>query len=212
MKKIYSILLALVMLAIPATVVAQFRYAPVVGVNITDLKFKQELFPVDKMVGFQAGIMGELMFPGLGFGMDFGLLYNQAGAKTDHGTRQKWKADGFGKETAQVHMLQIPVHLRFKWTRMNGLEDYIAPFVYGGPEFGINIAHSNIKGNAGVPNPYEYAGGDLGMTAGGGAEIFKRWQVSLQYTWGLTYMLKTRKLENVSAQNRQWTVRVAYFF
>ena len=50
------------------------------------------------------------------------------------------------------------------------------------------------------------------MTAGGGAEIFKRWQVSLQYTWGLTYMLKTRKLENVSAQNRQWTVRVAYFF
>ena len=31
-------------------------------------------------------------------------------------------------------------------------------------------------------------------------------------TWGMTYLLKTRKLENYSAQNRQWAVRVAYFF
>ena len=36
-----------------------------------------------------------------------------------------------------LHMLEIPLHLRFKWTRMNGLEDYIAPFVYGGPDFSI---------------------------------------------------------------------------
>ena len=59
---------------------------------------------------------------------------------------------------------------------------------------------------------FKYAGGDLGLTAGGGVELWKRWQVSVQYTWGMTYLLKTRKLENYSAQNRQWAVRVAYFF
>ena len=212
MKKIYSILFVLMLLCVPAQMMAQFRYAPVAGVNITDLKFKQDLFPVSKMVGCQVGVMGELMFPGIGFGIDFGLLYNQVGAKTDLGSREIWRADGFGRETALVHMLQIPVHLRFKWTRMNGLEDIVAPFVYGGPDFGICVGHNNIKGNAGVPNPFEYSGGDLGLTAGGGAELYKRWQVSVQYTWGATFLLKTRKLENMSAQNRQWSVRVAYFF
>lgn len=212
MKRLYTLVLAAVLLAVPATVMAQFRYAPVAGVNISDLKFKQDLFPVNKLVGPQVGLMGELMFPGIGFGMDFGLLYSELGAKTDLGSREVWRADGFGDEKAILHLIQIPVHMRFKWTRMNGLEDYIAPFVYGGPEFGILAGHSNIKGNAGVENPFCYTGGDLGLTAGGGAEIFKRWQVSLQYTWGMTYLLRTRKLENVSAQNRQWTVRVAYFF
>ena len=95
---------------------------------------------------------------------------------------------------------------------MNGIEDYIAPFVYGGPDFSFMVAHNSIKGNAGVPNPFNYAGGDLGLTAGGGFELYKRWQVSVQYTWGMTDLLKTRKLENFSAQNRQLAVRVAYLF
>lgn len=191
---------------------AQFRYAPVAGVTVNDLKFKQNLFGVSKTAGMQLGVQGELMFPGIGFGMDFALLYNQMGAKTDIGSRKLWSADGFGNEKVMMHTLQIPVHLRFKWTRMNGLEDYIAPFVYGGPDFAIALGHNKIKGNEGVENPFKYAGGDLGLTAGGGFELWKRWQVSLQYTWGMTYMLKARKLDNMSARNRQWAVRVAYFF
>lgn len=213
MKRLTVPLIALIFLfACAASASAQFRYAPVVGVNINDLKFKQDIFAVDKTVSFQAGVMGELMFPGIGFGIDFGLLYNQMGAKVDLSKREIWSSSGFGRENAMLHTLQIPVHLRFKWTRMNGVEDYIAPFVYGGPDFGILVGHSNIKGNEGEPNPFKYAGGDLGLTCGGGAELWKRWQVSVQYTWGMTYLLKTRKLDNLSGQNRQWAVRVAYFF
>ncbi len=212
MKRLIAPLIILIATLFPAAVAAQFRYAPVVGVTINDLKFKQDLFPANTLVGMQAGIQGELMFPGIGFGIDFALLYNQMGAKTDLGSREIWHADGFGKQTVLLHTIQIPIHLRFKWTRMMGLEDYIAPFVYGGPDFSIQAGHSSIKGNEGVPNPFRYSGGDLGLTAGGGFELFKRWQVSLQYTWGMTYLLKTRKLENLSARNRQWAVRVAYMF
>lgn len=202
--------MALLFAAAPAA--AQFRYAPVVGVTVNDLKFDQKLFDVNKTVGMQAGMMAELMFPGIGFGMDFGMLYNMAGAKTDLGQREIWASDGFGKQTTMIHNLLIPVHVRFKWTRMNGIEDIVAPFVYGGPDFNITVGHNKIKGKEGAQNPYIYSGGDLGLTAGGGAELFKRWQVSLQYTWGMTYMLKTRKLDNNAADNRQWAVRVAYFF
>ena len=213
MKRIAAPLIALFIIlsaAMPAA--AQFRYAPIVGVTVNDLKFKQKLFPVDKTVGFEAGIMGELMFPGIGFGMDFGLLYDMMGAKTDLGSREVWASQGFGNQNQMLHAIQIPVHIRFKWTRMNGLEDYIAPFVYGGPDFDILVGHSKFKGDEGAGDPYKFTGGDLGLTAGGGAELFKRWQVSVQYTWGMTYLLKTRKLDNLSAQNRQWAVRVAYFF
>ena len=213
MKRILAILITVAALAaVPGIVRAEFRYAPVAGVNITNHKFKQDLVGVSQRVGFQAGIQGELMFPGIGFGMDFGLLYNQTGAKVNLGEREIWSSQGFGRSDVLLHQLTIPVHVRFKWTRMNGLEDYIAPFVYGGPEFGINIAHSRVRGNEGVGNPYKYTGGDLGLTAGGGVELWRRWQVSLQYTWGMTYLLKTRLLDDFSARGRQWSVRVAYFF
>ncbi|MCH5221907.1 MAG: PorT family protein [Muribaculaceae bacterium] len=213
MKRLHTLLIiAVAAVAIPFTIKAQFRYAPIAGVTINNLNFKQDLFDVDKTVGVQAGIMGEMMFPGIGFGIDLGLLYNQMGAKTDLGSREIWSSDGYRRSTVMVHSIQIPVHLRFKWTRMQGLEDYIAPFVYGGPDFDIVVGHNKIKGNANATAPYKYAGGDLGLTCGGGVELLKRWQVSFHYTWGMTYILKTSKLDNFTAKNRQWAVRVAYMF
>ena len=212
MKSLKALIVAIVFLAVPAAMFGQFRYGPVAGVNINTLKFKQDLIDINTVVAGQAGVQAEMMFPGIGFGIDFGLLYNMEGANVDLGSRKIWSSDGFKKTDVTLHMIQIPFHLRFKWTRMNGIEDYIAPFVYGGPDFSFMVAHNSIKGNAGVPNPFNYAGGDLGLTAGGGFELYKRWQVSVQYTWGMTYLLKTRKLENFSAQNRQLAVRVAYLF
>ncbi len=176
------------------------------------MKFKNDLFPVASQVGYQAGIQAELMFPGIGFGIDFGLLYNQMGAKLDLGSRHLWQSQGFGNDNFYLHTIQIPIHLRFKWTRMNGLEDYIAPFVYGGPEMAILAGHSGPKGNPGVEDPFQYSGGDFGIGAGGGVELLKRWQISFQYTWGMSYLMKARQLDNYSAKNGQWAIRVAYMF
>ena len=211
MKKAYIRLLALLLVVLPVTAAAQFRLAPVAGVNVNSLKFKQELVPVGHSVGFQAGVMAEMMFPGIGFGIDFGLLYNMEGAKVNLGSRKLWASEGFGNENLNLHVIQIPLHLRFKWTRMNGLEDYIAPFVYGGPEFGILAGHSTFKGTSGE-HPFKYAGGDLSVSAGGGVELFRRWQLSFQYSWGMTYALKTKLLDNYSARSRSYSVRLAYFF
>lgn len=212
MKNFFSTLFILVVLLMPATAAAQFRYAPVAGGSITNLHFKQDLVSVEHQAGFQAGIMGELMFPGIGFGMDFGLLYNMEGAKVDLGSRKLWSSEGFGNEKVSLHMITIPIHLRFKWTRMSGIEDYIAPFVYGGPEFGIIAGHSGFKGIYDNEHPFTYAGGDLGLSVGGGFEILRRWQISAQYTWGMTYLLKARKLVDYSARNRALTIRLAYMF
>lgn len=202
-------LLALLMVVLPLAAFAQFRFSPLVGFNVNNLKFKQDLVEVRHDYGFQAGMGGELMFPGIGFGIDFGLIYNLEGAKINLGSREIWSSQGLGDENLRIHTLQIPFHLRFKWTRMNGLEDVIAPFVYGGPEFGIHVVHSNFGDGV---KPFKYANADLGLAVGGGFEIYKRWQVMVQYTWGMTYITKTRKLDDYSARNRQLAVRLAYLF
>lgn len=184
---------------------AQFRYGPMLGLDITTMKFNQKLFRVDNSVGFSAGIATELMFPGIGFGVDAGLFYQQRGATLHLGEREIWASQGYGKERCYLHYIEVPVNLRFKWTRMNGLEDYVAPFVFGGPTFSILAARSDIKA-------LKYPFGDVGLTAGFGLEICRDWQVSGSYTWGLMTAASTRLLDDFDAKNRTWNVRVVYFF
>ncbi|MCI9055529.1 MAG: PorT family protein [Muribaculaceae bacterium] len=203
MKKF--LILSIILLSVFGAAKAQFRYGPVVGVTLNRLVFKQDLVDVTQQVGYMAGIQGELMFPGIGVGIDLGLLYNQQGAMVKLGQKEIWASEGYGSERVYLHNIQIPVHLRFKYTRLNGIEDKIAPIVFGGPEFNIQVAHGRC-------DAFKYSGGDLGLTAGVGAELFRRWQVTGSYTWGMSYALKTKLLDDFSAQSRQWTVKVAYFF
>lgn len=205
MKKIIIAIFVMMALFGASKGFAQFRYGAVVGVDITDLTFKQDLITVDQSVGYSAGLVTELMFPGIGFGLDAGIIYAQRGAIMHLGEKKIWASEGYGNTRSYLHYIQIPVHLRFKYTNLNGLEDYVAPFVFGGPEFMILAAHNKVSA-------LKYAGGDIGLTAGVGFELFRRWQVSASYTWGMTYALKTVLLDNFSARNRSWDVRVAYMF
>lgn len=182
---------------------AEFRWGVNAGVGFTDLDFKQDLVAVDQIVGPRVGVEGEMMFPGIGIGLRLGALYAMKGADMDLGSRKIWEE--YGKEHIYLHTLEIPINLEFKWTRMNGFEETLAPFVFGGPVFSFNIAHSSCKA-------MEYPFGSIGLRAGLGVELKKRWQIAGSYTWGMTYSIKAVKLENYSARNRYWAVSATYFF
>ena len=203
MKRLFILLAIIVAAACAAS--AQFRYGPILGPNLSSLKFKQDLVSVDRVVGGTAGVQGELMFPGIGFGIDLGFIYNNLGGKMNLGEKKIWASEGYGDERLMMHYLQIPFHLRFKYTRLNGFEEKLAPLVFGGPDFMIQLAHDGC-------DAIKYSGGYLGLTAGGGVEIMRHWQLTLSYTWGMTYALKTRLLDDYSARNNHWTVRLAYLF
>lgn len=205
MKKFLLSLITLIGIIGTQSASAQFRYGPTVGLDLTNLNFSQDLFDVDKSLGYQAGLQAEMMFPGIGFGIDFAALYSQKGATLNLGQREIWAAEQIGRSRSYLHYLEIPVNLRFKWTRMSGLEDYIAPYVFGGPTFGFLLAHNKVPG-------FEYAGGDLGVQCGLGFEIKRRWQLQGSYTWGMTYAIKSTKLLDFVGRNRSWQVRVAYLF
>lgn len=184
---------------------AQFRYAAVAGPTYSTLSWKQDLVSSKGAVGAQAGIQGEMMFPGIGFGIDLGLIYNMANTEVNLGEKLIWSSEGYGNELIMMHQINIPLHLRFKYTRLQGLEEVFAPFVYGGPDINFTIAHSKC-------DAMSFAGGNIGLTAGLGAELFTRWQISASYTWGMTYAMKSELLKDFSARSRQWTLRLAYFF
>lgn len=204
MKKILSLTVLLVLLAV-APARADLRWGPAAGVNLSSLHFKQDLFGVHQQLGFSAGATTEVMFPGIGFGMDLGLFYEERGAKLDLGDKKIWASQGYGSERMYIHNVMIPIHLRFKWTHMNGLEEYFAPFIYAGPEFCLQAGHGSLKA-------LKYSGGDVGIALGIGAEVHKHWQITAQYTWGMTYVCKTRLLTDESARSRSLDLRVSYLF
>lgn len=205
MKKILFLLVAVAAMVLPFRSEAQFRLGATAGVDFSTLKFKQDLITIDASTGFQAGVQGELMFPGIGFGVDVGLLYTQRGATLNLGEREIWESQGYTDPRCYLHYIEIPLNLRFKWTRMQGLEDYVAPYVFGGPSISLLAGHSKI-------DALEYAFGEIGLQCGLGFEIMRRWQIQGSYTWGMTYALKTKLLDDFSAQNRTWSIRATYFF
>lgn len=184
---------------------AEFRWGPTAGVNISELYWKQDLLETSLKPGFNVGVMGEVMIPGIGFGIDFGLKYAMHGAKVNFGAHEVWKADGYGDENLQFHTIQLPVNLRFKWTRMNGFEHYLAPFVYGGPAFTFNVSDNNLDC---VKIPL----GSVGLQCGIGGEFLERYQLSVGYLWGITYDVQTVKLDNLTGRQRGWQINFAVLF
>lgn len=214
MRKVIIILLTAFIAALPAA--AQFRYGAQLGANFSTMKFKQDLITVDMSAGPSADLLCEFMFTSFGIGIDFGVGYSMTGAFVNLGEKPIWQANpitgyqGFGREHVMIHNLHIPLHLRFKWTKLQGLEDYIAPIVYGGPEFDIQLGHSRHRANG--ESAFKFSGGDVALGCGLGFEILKSWQITAGYTWGMTYSLKTRQLDDFSARWEGWNVRVAYMF
>lgn len=184
---------------------AQFRYGPTIGAGVTKYSFSQDQISLGYKFGGSAGVMGELMFPGIGFGIDFGLQYNLQGGSMDLGSKKLWADKGYGNETAYMHYIQIPVHLRFKYTKLDGFEDKLAPFAYAGPAINILAGHSKLDCMA-------FRNVSLGLDIGIGGEINRHWQVSFQYTLGLTNAVSAKILSDFNATCSGFGLKVVYLF
>ena len=204
MKKILTAIIVMCVMC-GMTANAQMRYGITGGVSINNLKFSQDLIQVDREVGFSAGGVAEYMFPGIGFAIDFGLLYSQRGATLHLGEKKVWASDGFNLERSYLHCVEIPINLRFKFHRLNGFEDYLAPFLFAGPSITFLAGHNDISA-------LDYNGAEVGLQVGAGVELFKNFQLSGCRNWGMTNTLQTKKLDNFYARNRSWNIRLAYFF
>ena len=178
-----------------------------IGINGSSLYWKQDLVTTVPRIGGSAGFFGEVMIPGVGFGVDIGLRYQLNGAKVNFGERPIWSGapDYMGNQDVWFHTVQIPLNIRFKYTRLDGIERIVAPFFYSGPVFTFNVATNDVP-------VIEKPGGTIDIQVAAGAELWEHLQISGGYYWGVSYQVRTIKLDNFSARPQGWFINIAYLF
>lgn len=195
----------MLILAVAFGASAKFRLGPTAGANFSTLHWKQNLFKSSMLPGYSAGLLCEVMIPGIGFGIDFGLKYVNQGGKCYFGDQFVWSSEGIGTTDLRMHTIQVPFDVRFKWTKMDGVENYIAPIVFAGPEFNFNVANTKCEA-------VDKVGVSVGVRVGLGMELFKRFQITGGYVWGMSDIYRTRKLDDFNCHLNGWLLDFAVLF
>lgn len=183
------------------------RWGVTIGANYNEIHFKQSnLVDVDRMVGGSLGVTGEIMFPGVGIGVDASLLYSLRQGKMHLGDRTVWKSLELGDETARMHFIDVPLNLKYKYRNLGGFENTLAPFIYVGPTFSFCVAGDDLK------DEISYSPVSVNLHFGLGAEIANNLQISGGYAFQIGETLHTRHLDQNVAKNRTWQIQATYFF
>lgn len=216
-RHILTLCLAAASLAGAATASAQqLRLGVGTGANINYLTVSQDILTKKFGYGYSAGARAEYMFPGIGFGLDMGLLYTQRASSLDLGSHKMWKPTTTEPVwNLTMHNIDVPINLKFKYTRLNGVEDVVAPFVFGGPMFAFNIGHtaSPTVGESDI-RTFNFPAVQVYLSAGAGVELYRHWQVAGAFSWGMTNAFSSPQkiLDGYNAVNRTIDLRVSYLF
>ena len=205
MKRISLLIAAIVLTAMTIQAQTSSRWGVTAGVNINNVHFKQsDILPSKTMWGPQLGVTGEMVFSGIGFGVDGALLYSLKQGKVDYGSRQAWSSLGYGNETLAMHYLDVPLHIKLKWQRLNGLENTIMPLIYVGPQFSF-LTYGNHHDLNSYPAVNVYL--DMGL----GVELMERLQVKAGYNFSIGQSFHTKLLDENVAKNRTWYFNFTWF-
>lgn len=183
------------------------RWGVTIGGNYNEIHFKQsDIFDSDPMFGGSIGVTGDLMIPGVGFGIDGSILYTFRQGRVHFGDKRAWESQGIETQAVQLHYIDVPLNLKFRYSRLGGLESTIMPFVYAGPTFSFLAGHNKV-GNA-----LKYTTVNVLLHAGIGVELFNKVQISGGYSFSVGQNLGTKILDEHVAKHRTWFVQATYFF
>ncbi|MBR5726702.1 MAG: PorT family protein [Muribaculaceae bacterium] len=204
MRRITLLIAAMLMVG-AASAQTTSRWGITAGADFNEIHFKQhDIVPTSRMWGPQLGVTSEMNFGGIGFGAEGSLLYTLKQGQVDYGSRTVWAAEGVGNETVSMHYLDVPLHLKFKWHRMGGMESTIMPMVFVGPQFSF-LMHGNHSDLNSYPPVNVY------LDMGAGCELFERWQLRAGYNFSVGQSFHTKVLDENVAKNRTWYINLTYF-
>ena len=205
MKKTTLFLAALLLTANAALAQTTSRWGITAGANINNVHFKQsDILQTKTMWGPQVGLTGEMNFSGIGFGVEGALLYSLRQGKVNYGGREAWASLGAENETVAMHYIDVPLHLKFKYRRLNGFEENLMPLVYFGPMFSF-LPYSTHRNLNSYPPVNVYL--DMGL----GCEIRQRVQLKAGYNFSVGQSFHTKLLDENVAKNRTWYFNVTWF-
>ncbi len=208
MSKYFKHIFVVVMLvaALCAQAQPQRRWGVTVGGNYNEIHFKQsDIFESDRMFGPSIGVTGDMMIPGVGFGVDASILYTMRQGKVHFGDKLAWNSQGIETQAVRLHYIDVPLNLKFRYSNLGGLESTLMPFIYAGPTFSFLAGHNKV-GDA-----LKYTTVNVLLHAGIGVELFNRVQISGGFSFSVGQNLGTKLLDEHVAKHRTWFVQATYF-
>ena len=197
MRRIKFLWILVALLAV-AKANAQFRFGIKTGVNIANASFTSDVYSLDNVTGFQLGPVIEGMFGQGGIGFDAGILFSRKGS---------FKSE---PETIKNDFIDVPINIKFKFG-----PPAINPYFSAGPYVSFRVGGEEKWHVSGIIDQVKTQSFGAGLNFTAGAEIFKRLQVGLTYSWGLTENYKAFEANNLDSYKgklRTWQVSASFFF
>lgn len=206
MKKILFACLLACFMTIAPNALAETRWGVSAGLNYNTIHFKQtDLFSSKGQLGGDVGVMGQLLSPGGSFGFDLSLLYSMRNGKLTLGDKKVWSSQGLGNENCMLHYIDVPIHMKYRFNRLNGFENTLTPLVFVGPVVSILAGHNKMA------DQLKYVKVSTSLQFGLGCELFNKVEVKAGYRFSISESLRTKLLDENNAKNRTFFVTATYY-
>jgi hypothetical protein len=198
MKKIVSILFAVVCVGLAMPVQAQIQLGIKGGLNLAgapSINMDKSLTNVENATGFFIGPMLDVTVPIIGIGVDGAVMYSQKGNK-------------FHGENIMQKGIEVPVNLKYSL----GFGSLASIFVAAGPsaffnwDSGTKVLPIEIKGKS----------FELSFNVGAGVKVFMHLQIGVNYNILVTDSAIIRTVGATTSESsfktRVWQASIAYMF
>lgn len=211
MKKIFTIMLMAVAMAMPSQAQTQFGLKG--GLNLTKMTVNnntvEDMFK--NKAGFFIGPTVKFTLPIVGLGIDAAVLYDQREADIEVSNM----SGGTETEKIKEQSIQIPVNVRYAF----GLGGSASIFIFAGPQFGFNVG-DKYKDLFGATE-WTFRSSNVSANVGLGVMAMNHLQLSVNYNIALG---KTGEVDVKSgaqsawdtvigkAKANSWQIALAYYF
>ena len=211
MKKLYSTLAILcILMAIPATSTAQFKFGIKGGANFSEAP-KDFTGIKEGHNGWYAGPMIKFTIPAIGLGLEANALYSNSGVGIDGNSYTK-------------NSIELPLYLRYELA-LPGVKKVIIPFIAAGPQWGFAFGKKEFEEIATLEDAknftertFRFNDSSLSLNAGLGVILFSHLQLHVNYNIALgptsEYINKdlSGEIKNFKSKNNIWQLSLAYIF
>ena len=195
MKKSFSILAVMLLVAAAAHAQLPVKFGVKGGLNITKVKFDKDVAKADNRTGFFIGPMAEFTIPIVGIGADIAVLYDQKNIEVND-TKEK------------LQFIDVPINLKYTL----GLGDFAGIYFATGPQFSFNVGDKKLFDT----ETYKMKSSNFSWNVGAGVKLINHIQVGYNYNIGLG---KTAEVDSpldpvkkIKMKNNAHQISVAYIF
>ena len=197
MKK-YILAIIAMMFLMTSNVDAQskLKFGIMCGMNISEMRFDQDIIDKDNQAGFFFGPMADLNLPIFGLNLDAAILYDQ-------------QKVGALDESEELKFIEIPINVKYNI----GIGSMLSAYIATGPQFSFNVGDSNI-----LKYEYKLKSSQLSWNVGVGLKIANHLVAGYRYNIGLGDYADRRDLgtgdiiDTVKKKDGTHHLHLAYIF